>query len=253
MPPTLQLLAGAWPEESGLDTALSKIILDRVSAGKMPATLRLYVPGREVAFGKRDTISDRYPAAVAAADAVGFAAVERLAGGRAAVFTEHTLAFSLALPESDPRVTIHSRFREVSETVVAAFARVGVNSEVGEIMGEYCPGRFSVHHDRRIKLMGIGQRLAKHAAHIGGVIAVDRTDLLLRALIPVYRALDLQWRPATAGSLGDVRHISNAEVLAALKAEFGERYEVKKGRIESDLVEEARSIATDYLPARNEE
>ena len=102
MPPELQLLGGAWPEEPGLDTALSKIILDRVSAGDMPATMRLYVPGREVAFGRRDAVTPQYPAAVAAAAEVGFAAVERLAGGRAAVFTEQTIAFALALPDDDP-------------------------------------------------------------------------------------------------------------------------------------------------------
>ena len=115
MPPELQLLGGAWPEEPGLDTALSKIILDRVSAGDMPATMRLYVPGREVAFGRRDAVTPQYPAAVAAAAEVGFAAVERLAGGRAAVFTEQTIAFALALPDDDPRTTIHDRFREMSE------------------------------------------------------------------------------------------------------------------------------------------
>ena len=55
------------------------------------------------------------------------------------------------------------------------------------------------------------------------------------------------------GSLGDLRHISNAEVLAALKAEFRDRYEVAKGRIPADLVEEARTIANEYLPSHKEE
>ncbi|MDJ0496490.1 MAG: hypothetical protein QNJ89_01575, partial [Acidimicrobiia bacterium] len=63
MPQDLQILSGAWPEEPAVDTGLSKLILDAVSAGEMPATLRLYVPGREVAFGKRDVISPQYPAA----------------------------------------------------------------------------------------------------------------------------------------------------------------------------------------------
>jgi lipoate-protein ligase A len=245
----LKLLSGAWTEEPGLDTSLSKLILDRVSSGEMPATMRLYVPSREVAFGRRDAVTPQYPAAVEATRVAGFAAVERLAGGRAAVFTEHTIAFALAIPDDDPRTTIHSRFQDMSDLVVAAFARLGVSSAVGEVPGEYCAGEFSVNHDHRLKLMGVGQRLAKRAAHVGGVIAVSRTDLLLRALIPVYRALELEWRPTTTGSLADVRpQITNDEVVAALQAELRGRYSVIKDRIDEDLVDEARSLAHRHLP-----
>lgn len=245
----LLLIGGAWPEEPGLDTALSQLILDRVSAGEMPATLRLYTPGREVAFGKRDAVTSQYPAAVQAAREVGFSSVQRLAGGRAAVFTEHTIAFALAIPDDDPRITIHRRFQEMSELIVAAFARLDVASEIGEVPGEYCPGEFSVNHDHQLKLMGVGQRLAKRAAHVGGVIAVNRTDLLLRALIPVYRALELEWRHTTTGSLGDVNPtISNASVLAALLAEVRLRFSVVKTRFDSDLVDQARPLAQRHLP-----
>ena len=246
----LLLLGGCWPDEPGLDTALSKVILDRVSAGEMPATLRLYVPGREVAFGKRDAVAPEYPQAVAAAREAGFTPVERLAGGRAAVFTEHTIAFSLAVPEEDPRTTIYERFGEVTDLIVAAFARLSVSSQVGEVPGEYCPGEYSVNHDGRLKLMGVGQRLAKRAAHIGGVITVARTDLLLRALIPVYRALNLEWRPATVGTLADVRSsVTTDDTLGALKAVFADRFEVTRDRIHADLVETARPLTESYLPA----
>ena len=240
------MLSGSWPEEPGVDTGLSKLILDAVSAGEMPATLRLYVPGREVAFGKRDVIASQYPAAVLAATAAGFTSVQRLAGGRAAVFSEHTIAFSLAVADEDPRLSIHERFREISGLMVDAFAALGVPSQVGEVPGEYCPGEFSVNHEHRIKLMGIGQRLAKRAAHVGGVIAVNRSDLLLQALIPVYRALDLEWRPMTTGSLGDVRSVTNEDVIEALKTQFRARYAVSKDRISGELVDRARSIAADY-------
>lgn len=215
----------------------------------MPATLRLYIPGREVAFGKRDVVTPQYRAAVAAAAAAGFNSVERLAGGRAAVFTEHTIAFSLALPHDDPRTSIHERFADMSNLTVRVFARLGVASQVGEVAGEYCPGEFSVNHDGRLKLMGVGQRLAKRAAHIGGVITVNRTDLLLRALVPVYRALELEWKPATVGTLGEIRRgISNEDVIASMRAEFGERFALTRDRVDPDLVAAARPLVAQYLP-----
>ncbi len=233
-----------------MDTAISRLILDRVSAGEMPPTMRLYVPGREVAFGRRDTVTRQYSDAVAAARKEGFGAVERLAGGRAAVFTEHTIAFSLAVPDNEPQSGIHDRFQTMGELIVAAFARVGVASTIGEVSGEYCPGEFSINHAGRLKLMGVGQRLVRRAAHVGGVIVVQQTALLLRALIPVYRALDIEWRPGTAGSLGDVQpSVTNDDVLAALKAELMSRYETTKNRIPSDLAEEARRLAIGQLPA----
>jgi lipoate-protein ligase A len=211
--------------------------------------MRLYVPGREVAFGRRDTVTPEYPLAVAAARDAGFAAVERLAGGRAAVFTEHTIAFALAVPDRDPRTAIYPRFQEMSDLIVASFRRLGIMAGIGEVSGEYCPGEYSVHHKNRIKLMGMGQRLTKHAAHVGGVIAVSHTKLLLSALIPVYRALDIEWRPATTGSLADINAgIGNDDVIAALKAELSARFEVARGRITDDLVVEARRLAGQYLP-----
>lgn len=249
VPQPLQLLSGAWPDEPGLDTAINRLILERVSTGDRPATIRLYVPGREVAFGKRDTVAAQYPAAVTAARAAGFDAVVRLAGGRAAVFTEHTIAFSLAVPDAEPQSSLRDRFETIAGIVVAALARVGVSSQVGELAGEYCPGEYSVNHAGRLKIMGVGQRLAKRAAHVGGVITVGRTDLLLRALVPVYRALELDWKPETTGSLTDVLPtISNDDVLTALKAELGARYDLSRDRISADLVDEALPLAAAQLP-----
>jgi lipoate-protein ligase A len=211
--------------------------------------MRLYVPEREVAFGKRDTVTSQYPAAVAAARSVGFGAIQRLAGGRAAVFTEGTIAFSLAVPDPDPRSTVYDRFRLVSGIMVEAFGKLGIPAAIGELPGEYCPGEFSVHHANRIKLVGIGQRLEKRAAHVGGVIAVNHTDLLLRALIPVYRELELEWRPATAGSLDDVRPgIVNETVLAALREELARHYTVSKDRIDDKMVRLARTLAPEFVP-----
>jgi hypothetical protein len=64
-----------------LDVAISHSILAAVSEGEIGATLRLHLPGALVAFGRADRVTPGYPAAVRAARAHGFEAVERLAGG----------------------------------------------------------------------------------------------------------------------------------------------------------------------------
>src|SRR3954468_15675311 len=90
--PTLRLLNDSFPDDPVLDTAVSRAVLERVAAGELPETLRLARPGRMVAFGKLDVVGPAYPEAVRAARAGGYEAIERLAGGRAAVFHEGTLS-----------------------------------------------------------------------------------------------------------------------------------------------------------------
>ena len=87
---TLRVVLDSLPDDPALDTAVSRALLERVAAGELPETLRLARPGPMVAFGKLDVVGPGYREAVAAARAGGFEAIERLAGGRAAVFHEGT-------------------------------------------------------------------------------------------------------------------------------------------------------------------
>ncbi len=208
------------------------------------------MPGRVVAFGKRDTLEDGYAAAVAATRAGGFSPIERLAGGRAAVFTRHTLAFAWTVPDPDPRRGIYERFRRLSALMVRTFRRLGIDSDVGAIPGEYCPGDYSVHHGGRLKLMGVGQRLARHAAHVGGVVVVDHSDEVRDILLPVYAALGLPWNPTTAGALTDVApDVTMESAAAALVTEVAQsRDEIIEANIEPSTVELAATFAADHVP-----
>ena len=76
----------AFRERAALDTAVSRALLRQVASGTEPETLRLYTPADVVAFGPQDTRAEGYGKATAAARSAGFEAIERLAGGRAAVF-----------------------------------------------------------------------------------------------------------------------------------------------------------------------
>src|SRR5262245_15380860 len=81
-------------------TAVARATLMRVAAGDVPATFRLHRPPRILAFSKQDAASAGFRDAVRAARSAGFEPVIRLAGGRAAVYHEKTLALSWAVPDS---------------------------------------------------------------------------------------------------------------------------------------------------------
>ena len=83
----------------------------RVAERSEPETLRLFRPGAIVAFGAQDRRAPGYARAVSAARAHGFAAINRMVGGTAAVFHKGTVAFTWTIPDRNPRENIDARFR----------------------------------------------------------------------------------------------------------------------------------------------
>jgi lipoate-protein ligase A len=216
-----QLITHAFADRPAYDTAVSRAILERVAQDLLPDTVRLARPGAMVAFGKQDVSSSGYTEAADAAHDRGFEAVKRLAGGRAAVFHEHTVAFAWAERSPDPWPGTHDRFRTVAAAIERALQRLGVDARTGEVSGEYCPGDYSVNARGRTKLAGVGQRIIKGASHIGGVIVVGDTARVREVLIPVYGALHLLWDPETTGSIEDeIGPVSFDDVTAAIRAEL---------------------------------
>jgi octanoyl-[GcvH]:protein N-octanoyltransferase len=232
-----------------MDTAVSRAILERVSSGIGPETLRIHRPGPLVAFGPRDRVVPGFAKAVEAARGRGFESVLRLAGGRAAVFHQDTMAFSWVIPDPEPRQGITARFEEISSIIAGAFRRLGVDARVGEIPGEYCPGAHSVNARGKTKLMGVGQRLVQHAAHVGGVVVVDGGDRIRDVLLPVYDALGLAWDPMTVGSLADEdESITWETAQRAILDEFGDRYRLEEGQVSEDALARARELLVLSVP-----
>jgi octanoyl-[GcvH]:protein N-octanoyltransferase len=241
----IKVVRRGFPEPDEMDTAISHATLRLVAQGRFPETLRLHRPADVVAFGPRDVVAPGFRAAVAAARGQGFGAIERLAGGRAAVFHEGTLAFSWAIPDPSPREGIRRRFEEIAEIMVEAVRSLGVDARIGEVPGEYCPGEHSVNARGKTKLVGVGQRVLSAAAHVGGVVVVSGSDRIRRVLLPMYEALDLGWDPATVGSLEDERGGTTwDEVEGAIIDAFGARYEVE----ERELTPEVVALARDLVP-----
>ena len=240
---TIRLVREGFPKDMSLDTAVSQALLADASSGSRTETLRLTVPGRAVAFGKHDVVTPGFAEAVAAARDRGFEPFLRLSGGRAAAFHEGTVAISWTMQEERPIERIRARFAMVADLLVDAFESVGVGAGVGPVAGEYCPGEFSVHVGSA-KVAGIGQRLTRSAAHIGGVIVVSGGATVQRALIPVYNALGLEWEPSTAGALSDgMEELEPDQVIDAIVGRLGEKAQIEETTLPREMVAAATAIA----------
>ena len=246
----VDVLYAAHPQQPGLDTGISHAIVTAVGEGRLGETFRLHRTTRIVAFGRQDRVASGYRQAVAAARAAGYVPIERLAGGRAAVFGEGTLAFSWAIPAPEPRAAITERFQAVSALMRDAFTGLGLDAHIGELPGEYCPGAYSVNIGGVAKVMGVGQRLVRGAAHVGGVIVVDGGRRIAEVLSPVYRALGLAWDPRTSGDLQDsLPDVTLQVVTEAVVARLAERTWVDFPPLPGWLVEEGRRLASGHHPA----
>src|SRR5918995_1855156 len=202
----LRVAREPFSERPAFGAALSRAILLRVAEGELPPTMRLHRTTRILAFGRHDAASPGFDDAVRAARATGFEPIVRLAGGRAAVYHEGTIALSRAIHDPRPSARTHARFEGLAELIASALRRLGVDARVGEVPGEYCPGAYSVNARGRSKLV---------------VIVVRDGALVREALLPVYEALGLEWDPATAGSVED--ELGSADlgtVEDAILAEF---------------------------------
>jgi octanoyl-[GcvH]:protein N-octanoyltransferase len=248
LPTPLRLHRRAFQDDPALDVAVSRAILDRVAAGELPETLRITRPPAMVAFGRQDVASARYAGAVRAAREHGFEAIERLAGGRAAVFHEGTLAIAHVRPDPDPQSHIYPRFEEWSGLMETALKRLGVDAGVGEVPGEYCPGGYSVHAGGRIKLAGIGQKLVKNAGHLGGVLVVTDSARVRDVLVPVYEALGLDFDPATAGSVEDALPGATLDAVeAALLDELSQLYDIEDAELDDQTIERAYKLRDEHM------
>lgn len=220
--------------------------------------MRIHRTARSLAFGRIDRLSDGYARAVAIAREHGYEPVERMAGGRAAVFHEGTIAFSRATRERNPRAGTRERFAAMAETIAAALRRLGIDARVGEVPGEYCPGEWSINWAGRQKLAGIGQRVVAGGAHVGGVLVFAGEDQIREVLDPVYTALGLEWDPATAGSVagalgipaaaGDEHGQLAAELEAALREELARDFELRDARLDPETLEMAEELRPSHTP-----
>lgn len=181
-----------------------------------PGSLRIFRPKPTAAFAPRDTTLPEYRWAAEVMQDMGFAAVERRAGGQLAIYDESALVIDLVAPHPEPRLDVIERFRVFSGAIASALRSLSIDARVGSVAGEYCPGDYSVNGGGRIKLAGVAQRIGRRGYHLGAVIAVERSALVMDAVTRAYRIYGFDFDPNSFGAVADFARVSFAEMRRAL-------------------------------------
>jgi octanoyl-[GcvH]:protein N-octanoyltransferase len=231
-----------------LEVAVAHALLERPELGPV---LRLYRPAPTVAFGRLDTLRPGYGAAVTAAHEHGFEPVLRAPGGHAVAYHEGCLGIDEVIPEADPIAGMHDRFAATGELLAAALRSLGVDSRVGRVPREFCPGDFTVNARGRVKLVGTAQRVVRHGSLLAGSVAVTGASQLRAVLDDVYRALGLDWDPATVAAVEDeVAGVRLEAVERAVLAAYAERHELVEWTLDEATLVAARRLETWHAPER---
>jgi lipoate-protein ligase A len=261
--PTISLYTAVFGDDAYLETAVSAALMRQVARAELPPAIRLNRTGPILAFGKLDRLRPGYRRAVEIARAAGYVPVERIAGGRAAVFGPGTISLSHAIRAgggSGAYPGTRERFGAMAELIAAAARSLGADAAVGEVAGEYCPGEFSINSRGAVKLAGIGQRVIVGGAHVGAVIAVRGAGAINAVLEPVYEALELDFDPAATGSLAtetgeDDEPLPRDEpdplierAIAAIRAELESRYELAPAEPAASTLRMAEELKREYMP-----
>jgi octanoyl-[GcvH]:protein N-octanoyltransferase len=242
----MELLRERHPDDPVLDAAVTHALLRQIGAGERPPTARIFRPGSTLAFGRLDALSDGYAAARAAAVTHGYTPLLRLGGGHAAGYDAGSVLVELISPVATIAEGIPERFAAVTALIVEALSGLGIAARVGELPGEYCAGEWSVHA-AGIKLAGTAQRSIKGASLVTAMVIVEGGAPLRAALTDIYAALDIDWRPATAGGAADVvRALTAADVERALVATLAAHERLTAGMLDATTRALAEELRADH-------
>ena len=228
------------PRRPSLEVAVSHALVERVNEGAMDGVLRMYRPAPTVAFGRLDALRPGFAAAAAAAREHGFEPVLRAPGGHAVAYHEGCLGIDEVIGEADPIAGMHDRFARSGELLAAALRTLGVDSRVGRVPGEFCPGDFTVNARGAVKLVGTAQRVVRRASLLAASVAVRDAGALRDVLVDVYRALELDWDPATAGGVAD--EVPGIDVDAVERAVLAAYGRAGGGELDAVTLERAHAL-----------
>jgi lipoate-protein ligase A len=243
----VELLRDRFPDDPALDAAITHALLRQVGAGERGPVARVFRPGPTMAFGRLDALSPGYDAARAAARAHGYEPLLRLGGGHAAGYDEGSLLVEVVRPVATIADGVQERFAWLTDLLVETLAHLGIAARVGVLSGEYCAGDHSVHA-AGVKLAGTAQRTIRGASLVTAMLIVGGGDRLRAALIDVYAALRIDWRPATAAAADDiVRSLTAADAERTLIAALAARERLTAGTLGDETLASAERLRAGHL------
>jgi octanoyl-[GcvH]:protein N-octanoyltransferase len=180
------------------------------------AILRFRRPRPTAAFSPQDTTHPDYEHIKERARSRGFEPIERGTGGRLTLFDENALGITIIAPHAEPHKHMLKRYEILSSAIAMALHKLGIDARVGELPNEYCPGKYSVNAEGRIKLVGVAQRMNQRCLQMGAIVSVTRSDKACAGIAEAYRAMGLNFDPKTYGAIADLRpSLTFAEVREA--------------------------------------
>jgi octanoyl-[GcvH]:protein N-octanoyltransferase len=181
------------------------------------AILRFRRPRPTAAFSPQDTTHPDYELVKQRAKARGFAPIERGTGGRLTLFDENALGITIIAPHAAPHAHMIKRYEVLSGAIALGLQKLGIDARVGELANEYCPGKYSVNAEGRIKLVGVAQRMNQRCLQMGAIVAVNRSEEACAGIAEAYRGMGLNFDSQTYGGITDLNpSITFADVRSAL-------------------------------------
>jgi len=230
-----------------------RTIFEQVASGARPATISITPSTRHVGVTRRDTFRPGFAEAARSATEMDYPVLVRSSGGGATAADLGTFGFSIIRPadENESRRSIRDRYDEAADFVLGVFSRLGVETEVGEVRDEFCPGDHSIRIGDResgMKIVGIAQRVTRRATSVGGIVLVEGERELARVLRRVYGTMHLPFRPGSVGSLrraGYKAGTQNAIEAFALEAE--QVYGAVRTPVDEETLALAKAEGGQYL------
>ncbi len=189
-------------------------LLRAVADRRAPATTRIFQPEPTAAFGRLDRLRSGFDRATRLARENGYTPLLRHGGGHAVLYDTGSVVVETIRPESGWVADRESRFIDMAELLSRGLDRLGVAVAMGELPGEYCPGRFSLHLPAGPKIAGIAQRAVTGALLTTAVLAVQTTPLWRDLTADVYAALDIPLSITTVGGTSDAHPELEANSVA---------------------------------------
>ncbi len=238
----MKLINGPNFLEPEVDISIAPKLL-KYSISKSAGTFaRIYRPQRTVALTSRDKSSVGYENALIQAENLGFTGVLRSPGGRAVAYHEESIVFDLLSHDPDPHRFTKERFEAVGKLFIETFQKLGIDSHLGQLPREFCPGKYSVISGS-VKLVGTAQRVMPGGWLVGASVIVRSAAPVREVLSHVYRALELDMDSGTVAALNQFNsEISVEDVFSALNSTLRDHFEILEVDLSlNDLVENRES------------